>query len=103
LGGSQGEHEIGKWQEYEHEGCSLVGYCMGSRCLWKLGRVLEVMNILHVLQFPPLQLWNSVASWGKGDLWKRFGFVKPGPRSAGGEPCSLESVHLGKIISGRAV
>lgn len=34
---------------------------------------------------------------------KRFGFVKLGPCSVGGEPCSLESVHLEKIISGRAV
>lgn len=34
---------------------------------------------------------------------KRFGFVKLGSLSVGGEMYSLESIHLGKIISGRAV
>lgn len=34
---------------------------------------------------------------------KRFGFLKLGPCSVGGELYCLESIHLGKIISGRAV
>lgn len=35
-----------------------------------------MMNALHGLQFPPLQLWKPTASQGNGELWEEVWFCE---------------------------
>lgn len=80
-----------KQEAGRNEGCSLMGCYVNSRCLWKLGRILEVMNILHGLQFPPLQFWKSIASRGNGDPWEEVCFCEAWPMF-----CGRRAVLFGK-------
>lgn len=87
----RGEHEVEREQEYQHEGCSLVGCYMDIRDLWEVGRVLEVLTAFQSFQFSPLQVWKTTASWGNGELWEEVWFCETWP-----DFCGRRDMQFGK-------